>query len=284
MDWLLEDDNPGVRLRALRGLCDLPKEDEAVRAARQRVVEEFPLARDLTWMEKKGIVLIHNLTALAESGLSKEDLALGPVVDRLLDQPFDANCGDMMLLRALVMLGYAADERVKKRLRLMTEAQLPDGGWLCMHRLRKLKRVPKSCIKANMHALLLAGELSKCGILPDWRDALIGYFRKRNLFYRGDDPNRLVLDCTPGYRMIDVFFPIEFMRVGLPHLMEALAAAGAGTAPEFQEAWQRLESKYDSRGRLKLEGTMPKSYLEKERVGSPTKWGTLYAALAWKQR
>ncbi len=278
LNWLLEEDNPGVRLRALKDLCGLADSDERVIATRRLVIQSLPAARDLSWMKLKGQVLVYNLTALAESGLTRADLPVEPLVDRLLDQPFDVNCGEMMLLRALVMLGFAADERVQARILTMATKQLPDGGWLCLHRLDKLKRIPKSCIKANMHGLLLAGELHRRAIVPGWTEPLVNYFRRRRLFYRTDDPTRLVLDCSPGYRMVDVYIPIEFLRVGLTFLMAALAELDQRNTPEFQQAWELLESKKDTQGRVRLEGTLARSYLPRERVGQPTKWGTLYAS------
>jgi hypothetical protein len=86
--------------------------------------------------------------------------------------------------------------------------------------------------------------------------------------------------------MTDVFFPVEYFRVGLPLLLDALAVLGVGQAPEFHEAWKLLDEKKDQQGRILLEGTLPlnKSYLAKERVGKPSRWGTLYACLAWKNR
>ena len=65
-DWLLEEDNPGVRVRALTGLCDLPRDDKQVRAARRVVKQTLNAARDLSWMELKGLAPICNLTALAD--------------------------------------------------------------------------------------------------------------------------------------------------------------------------------------------------------------------------
>jgi hypothetical protein len=284
LDWLLEEDNPGVRVRALTGLCGLPQDHKDVKAARRLVTQTLHAAHDLSWMELKGLTLIYNLTALAESGLSRRDVRIGPVVKTLLAERFDAGCGDMMLLRALVMLGYADDRRVQERLAQMADVQLPDGGWLCLHRLNKMDRIPKSCIKAAMHGLLLAGELHKRGRTVPWSAELIDYFLRRRLFYRMGDPARLVLDSRPGRRMTDVHFPIEVMRVGLPVLLEAFAALGVGQARELQEAWRLLDEKSDEQGRLRLEGTLNKSYLPKERRGKPSKWATLYASLALKNR
>jgi hypothetical protein len=232
-----------------------------------------------------GQILVYNLTALAEMGLTREDVSIEPVVGRLLDQPFDANCADLMALRAMVMLGYGMDERVVERLKKMTSARLPDGGWLCLHRVNKMDRVPKSCIKVAMHGLLLAAELKKRGIEIAGTEQLLHYFLKRHLFYRMDRPDQWVLN-QPGRRMMDVFFPNEYFHVGLPLLLEALAVLGAGEAAELDEAWGFLDAKKDRQGKIPLEGTLPgnKAYLPKERVGSPSKWGTLYTYLAWKHR
>jgi hypothetical protein len=285
INWLLENDNPGVRVRTLVGLCSYPEDHPFVKEARQRVVQQLKSAHDLSWMALKGQILVYNLTALAEMGLSCEDVPIEPVVDRLLSQPFDANCADLMTLRALAMLGYANDNRMVERLKQMEDALLPDGGWICLHRVQKMERIPKSCIKVNMHGLLLAGELKKCGIEIHGAGELVHYFLKRRLFYRMDQPTKLVLN-QPGRRMTDAFFPNEYFHVGLPQLLEALAVLGVGKAAEFDEAWDLLAKKMDQQGKIPLEGTLPgnKAYLPKERVGKPSKWATLYAYLAWKNR
>lgn len=150
-----------------------------------------------------------------------------------------------------------------------------------MHRVRKMKKVPKSCMRAAMHGLLLAGELKKRGLYFNGNDRLIQYFLKRRLFYRTDNPTQVVVRG-----MNEVFFPIEYFRVGLPLLLEALSTLGRGKSLELQEAWNILEEKRDHQGRIILEGTLPlnKSYLPKERIGKPSKWATLYAYLAWKNK
>ncbi|MCE5322594.1 hypothetical protein LLG46_04665 [bacterium] len=282
LDWLLGEDNPGVRARTLTGLCDLPNDDKQVIEARKLVLETLDQARDLSWMENpRPTAPIRGLIALSESGLTRDYLDVDSVIDRF-QSPYDINCGDFQILRSLVMLGYGNDSRVQTWLAQVADAQLPDGGWLCLHRVNKMNRIPKSCIKANMHALLMASEMKKCGMHFLCVDGLIEYFLRRRLFYRMDNPQKLVLDVRPGYRMIDAYFPIEIQRVGLPHLLEALASLGVGQAPELQEAWDMLKAKQDEFGRVKLEGTLAKSYLPKERVGRPGKWVTLYTCLAQK--
>jgi hypothetical protein len=286
LNWLLEEDNPGVRVRALTGLCGYSPDHQEVMASRRLVVQTLPAARDLSWGDLKGQVLTYNLTALAESGLIHTDVPVETVADKVLSQPFDANCGELMALRALVMLGYGRDPRIEERLARLREVQLPDGGWLCLHRVNKIKKVPKSCIRAAMHGLLFFAELKRAGLHAGGAESLIDYFLRRRVFYRTDDPTQLVLNDPPGRRMTDVFFPIEYFRVGLPVLLEAFAVLGVGEAPELCEAWQLLDAKVDAQGRVLLEGTLPRKtcYLPKERVGKPSKWATLYACLAWKNR
>jgi len=284
LSWLLEEDAPGVRVRALTGLCGYAQEHREVTAARHLVIQTLPAASDLSWMEMKGQIVTYNLMALAESGLTCRDVRVEMAAEKLLSQPFDANCGDLMALRALVMLGYGNDPRIGERLARLQEVQLPDGGWLCLHRVRKMRRVPKSCIRAAMHGLLLFAELKRAGLHVSGDRQLIGYFLRRRLFYRTDDPTQLVLNDHPGRRMTDVFFPTEYFRVGLPVLLDAFALLGTGEAPELGEAWRLLDEKVDANGRVLLEGTLPlnKAYLPKEKVGRPSKWATLYACLAWR--
>ena len=138
LDWLLEDDNPGVRVRVLTGLCGHPQDHPEVVSARRLVVQTLPAGRDLSWIEMKGQTLTYHLTALAESGLTCEDIPLETAVDNVLSQPFDANCGELMALRAQVTLGYGHDPRLGERLAKLREVQLPDGGWLCLHRVHKI--------------------------------------------------------------------------------------------------------------------------------------------------
>jgi len=284
LNWLLEDNNPGVSVRTLTELCGFSENHKKVKAARQLVVSSLEAAKDLSWMALKGQIIVYNLTALAESGLTRKDIKIDSVVDKILSMPFDIGCGDLMALRAMVMLGYGNNPKVKKCLAQMKSDQLPDGGWLCLHRVRKMKKIPKSCIRAAIHGLLCISELKKRGVIYDGTEELTAYFLKRRLFYRMDNPKQLVLNRRPGRRMTDVFFPSEYFHIGLPLLLDSLVTLGVGKSLELQKAWDLLDEKKDAQGKILLEGTLPlsKSYLQKERVGKPSKWGTFYAYSAWK--
>lgn len=72
-----------------------------------------------------------------------------------------------MLLRSLVKLGYANEPVILKIINELKNNILPDNGFLCLHRLSKLKYTPKSCYKANLHALLFLAETHKIGLECD---------------------------------------------------------------------------------------------------------------------
>jgi hypothetical protein len=103
LDSLSEEHNPGARLRTLVELCGLPADDAGGDAAHELVVRTLLTAHCLPWMDGSGIKPVDSLAALAEYGLAREDVRLGPVVDRRFSVPSDANCGAYMLRRALVM-------------------------------------------------------------------------------------------------------------------------------------------------------------------------------------
>lgn len=285
VQWLLGGDNPAVRYRTLTELLDVPAGDARAVLAKKDAMCWLPQAADTAWMTTdQGLRLRYNLLALAECGLTNLDIDLSAALARLQTAPFDSACGDALLLRALAALGCIDEPIVQGWLSGFAQSMLPDGGFLCLHRLGSMKYMPKSCIKANMHALLMLAELKRHGFEAFYAGSLLSYFLRRRVFYRSDKPAALVLNCMQGKRMTDNFFPAEVMRVGLPQLMYAIAVLGAGRAPELDSAWELLESKRDDCGRYMLEGTMPYSYLPKERVGRSGKWVTLYALLAQKYK
>ncbi len=201
-----------------------------------------------------------------------------------LDTMFDCNCGDFMLLTALIKLGFTDNEVILRIIDNINKHLLPDGGFLCLHRVDKLKYIPKSCYKANLHALMFLAECHKCEIKTNFQQSLIEYFFNRNLFYKSTDNSTLVLNCREGWRTIDTFYPFEVMRVGIQNVVEAFCALGYGNDVRLNEAWDILNSYKDNEGKINLAGTLTKSYLPKEKVGKPSKWVTLHALLAEKQR
>lgn len=195
----------------------------------------------------------------------------------------------MLLLRGIVKIGYSDDERVRELLKKVLGKQLPDGGFIC-ERVRSkdkyARSFPKACYKASICTLLLCAELVLNGyrLNKELKENLVGYFLKRNVFFKITEPDKLVLDGRAGWRPIDNFYPFEPMRIGLPPIICALSVLGYGNHPALEYGWRRMEQKQDEQGRLILEGTLAKQPFSVGRVGSPNKWLTLYRELAFIRR
>ena len=279
INWLLEENNPAIVYRTRTEILD---EKADITASKEWIFGKLPE----NWHEQSGLWYIYYITALAECGLKYGDIApkcLKKAFDGL-DSVFDGGCGDFMLLRALVKLGCGDNDTVRRAIEKSSAHILPDGGFLCLHRLDKLKYTPKSCYKANLHALLFAAEYKKNNIECPFTDKLTEYFWNHNIFYRTDDKNTLVLNARPSWRTVDIFYPFEVMRVGIQNVIEALSALSYGNDKRLNGAWDMLNVCKDASGKVLLGGTLTKSYLPKERVGKPSKWATFYMVLAEKER
>ena len=279
IQWLLEDNNPAVKYRTITEILGETADKEPVIAWLNKSLPD-----DRT--ERKGLWSVYYLTAFAECGLSFDDVPLTKEALKSYGDisNFEHGCGDYMLLRALVCLGLANEPDIANVISKLLDKQLPDGGFLCLHRLDKMKRIPKSCVKVNMLALMFCAECKKKGIPVDIEKSLLDYFWKHNIFYKSDDPKTLILNAREGWRSIDAFYPFEVMRVGLQNIVESFCALGYGNDPRLQEAWSILKNKKTADGKYVLNGTLTKSYLPKERVGKPSKWVTFYVLLAEKER
>ena len=273
IDWLLSDGNPAVSYRTHTEII-------GNRTDKAPVIEWAQALLPDGWQDQKGLWSTYYLTAVAECGLRHDDLPMDIMKAVDFGHPFGHSCGDFMRLRALVMLGLADLPEITHIIENLQKAQLPDGGFLCRGRLRKLSYQSKSCAKANLHALLCCAEAKKKGIKLGIEAALIDYFWQHRLFYKKIAPDKLMLDGRAGWRNIDTFHPFEPMRVGLHNVIEALCALGYGHDDRLDTAWTLLHAKADRQGRYPLEGTLTKSYLPKARVGKPSEWVTFYAELA----
>ncbi len=278
-EWLLEDNNPAVKYRTQKELLNQNADKNVVV---NWILEKLPTS----WYETNGLWYRYYIVALAECGLSKEDIEpqnFAKAFDEL-NNKLEWSCADFMLLTSLLKLGFQEHETIKRVIAEWSKYSLPDGGFLCAHRLKKFDYVPKSCYKANLHALLFVAECNKHNMEINFAKSLIDYFVNRNIFYRTTDENRLVLDERIGWRTVDTFYPFEVMRVGLQNVLEAFSSLGYGMNACLSNAWEIIDNNKDDMGRVLLQGTLTKSYLPKEKVGKASKWATFYTLLAEKQR
>lgn len=294
LEWLLEDENPAVRFRAAAE-AGLPGQDPLARTVWEMSAVRKMLARQNSagvWEHTEREYGVHTslryLTACAEFGLRRDTRldAAAVYAARFLEEKEDAplnqdysGCSDALLLRALVMLGYADLPAVGGLVERYAARQLWDGGFMCRRLLAK-KPGRKGCYKATVAALLLAAECKRARRELPQTHKLVEYFLGRDVFFSSDDADKLLLDGRPGWRAIDNFFPAESMRYGLAQIMAALAALGAGSHPALEKGWRLLESKKTAAGRWTLEGTLTQQPCSFGKVGQENKWVTLYAWMA----
>jgi len=276
VQWLLEDKNPAVQYRTR---MELLHEDTDKSAAAAFIGKKLPA----DWQNTKGLWYTYWLTAIAECGLQHADVPMdADRAVRLCADGFANGCTDFMHLRALVMLGLGEHPIVQHTIDNLQA--LPDGGFLCDMKLKKRKDIPKSCAKANIHALLFCAEAKKKNIALPITDPLLEYFWAHRIFYRLSAPDVLMLDGREGWRAVDTFHPMETMRIGLHNIVEAFCALGYGKDERLAHAWALLDAKTMEDGKVPLDGTLTKSYLPKETVGKPSKWVTFYTLLAKNAR
>lgn len=296
-DWLLEESNPAIRYRTL---ANIKREAniELMKKAYDAVWEDKAILRMLQRQDGNGLwemdrakygsfLSLRYLTAFAEYGLTRDprlDRAVQKALEELsvtvADDP--SGCATPLVLRALVMLGYHENTQVCGLIQTFSSAQLYDGGFMCKRLLCK-KPQRKSCYKASLAALLLYAECKKKEIIIDNTEMLVDYFLRRDVFYSS---NKTVMfnEGRHGWRYIDNFFPVEPMRIGLPLIVEALAALGAGNDAAVMEAWSLLQEKGDTNGRYPLEGTLTRQPCSFGPVGKANKWVTYYALLAQAEK
>lgn len=284
IQWLLDDSNPAVKYRAQTELLDIPKENEEVKQTYKALLESELLKSAMALFDVgKDFSDSHAFSALAEYGLTREDVDINRYVDRhITNTNFRDGCGEGFLLRNLVALGYAEHPAIKNELPLALSEQQSDGGFPCISNNPKIKKpgvAHKSCFQMTVSYLLLAAELEKKDIEYPQTKGIIGYFLGRDILYRHDDPNRFVQDCHAS-----TFHPPVCTRIGLHMILCALSTLGEGNTPACKRAWDLLDARCGGDGKYTLDGSLTKPYIKIERPGKPSKWVTFYALLAEKER
>ena len=223
IDWLLETSNPAIEYRTKNELLDEETNNP-------KVIDWINGILPTDWKNTKGLWLIYYYTAIAECRISGSEFGIkkNEITNYPKNKPFEYGCGDYMLLRALIMLGFEDVLRNIGIIERLNDRQLSDGGFLCLHRLNKYENMPKSCVKCNNLALLFLSECKKRKISTPIEKNLLQYYWKHKLFYKSTDLSLLILNAREGWRTIDTFHPFEVMRVGLQNIVEAFCVLGYG--------------------------------------------------------
>ena len=222
------------------------------------------------------------ILGFAEWGLTRVDIGEdidGEVFALIESTGFKMLCGEPLLLRNLVKLGYGREEIVKKEIDSVLGLIQEDGGFRCISTNKKIndpRKPHKSCARLTVEYLLLAAELHLLGYRPACEEALTHYFTKRNIFYRTDDMKTPMVDV-----MLGTFYPPDPIKIGAHQILYALRVLGCAPESEAMRAgYNALNQHRLENGRYVLTASKSVPAFKAGNIGEENKWVTLYAYMA----
>ena len=283
LTWLLEEENPETRLRTLKEYEKLPDDDERVVECKKRLLQSKIYERGLKKLRTdKPWAKYDAILGFAEWGLTRADIGEdidGEVFALIESTGFKMLCGEPLLLRNLVKLGYAQEEIVKNEIDSVLGLIKEDGGFGCISTNKKIndpKKPHKSCARLTVEYLLLAAELHLLGCGAACEEALAHYFTKRNIFYRTDDMKTPMVDV-----MLGTFYPPDPIKIGAHQIVYALRVLGCAPESEAMRAgYSVLDRHRLANGRYVLTASKSVPAFKVGNVGEENKWVTLYACMA----
>lgn len=293
LDWLLAEDNPGVRYLVLRDLLDCPPEDETLRAARVAAHASGPIAAVLAAMADEGYWVepgpgyypkyqgtVWSIILLAQLGASYR---LDPRIQRacryLLDHALTeggqftvsgapagtADCLQGNLCAALLDLG-CDDPRLATAFDWMARSVTGDGiapatDRQAAERYYAGKCGPVFACGSNNKLPCAWGGIKVMLALGKWPAALRTPAINRAIqtgidFLLGVDPALAEYPCGYAGKPSGNWWKFGFPVFYVTDLLqnvEALAALGLGHDPRLQNALTAIQNKQDDQGRWALE-------------------------------
>lgn len=282
LNWLLEDSTPEVKLRTLKEYLGLPDDHERVILAKEALIKSKIYARTLKKLKQdKKWSKFDSIMTFAEWGLLRSDLGkeFDEEVWNLIDTyGFQLMCGEPMLLRNLVKLGYYEEPVIKNEIEQKLSLIKDDGGFGCISTNKKMnnpKKEHKSCARFTAEYLMLIAELHLQKIPNNCEELIKSYFTKRNIFYRTDD---MITPMVPV--MLEAFYPPDPIKVGCHTILYSLKVLGCDLESEPMQAGLEVLDRYRLEdGRYLLSGTKSVPAFKAGAVGEANKWITLYAYL-----
>lgn len=283
LEWLLEEKTPEVRLRTLKEYEKRPEDDEEVAECKKLLLQSKVYERGLKKLRTdKPWAKYDAIMAFAEWGLTRDDIGKdidGEVFALIESTGFKMLCGEPLLLRNLVKLGYGREETVKNEIDSVLSLIKEDGGFGCISTNKKINhpnKPHKSCARLTVEYLLLASELRLAGEPAECEGALAHYFTKRNIFYRTDDMKTPMVDV-----MLGTFYPPDPIKIGAHQILYALRVLGCEPDSEAMQAGYEVLNRHRlETGRYILTASKSVPAFKAGNVGEENKWVTLYAYMA----
>ncbi len=307
--WLLEENEPSIRYKTLTELLDYPNDHEDVISAKKKVADCKNVERIFAKRDERGLFLhkpeyygnwttFTHLTILCELGITGDDPRIWPIADwiltpgddkieyfvqkefgyaYILDEANLGSCGQVKFLSTLVRLGYLDDPRVAGMIDVFVDKVRFDGGYLCKWKKSRHKsRQPKSCIAASVPALYLYSVLPESYRIGEKYDALINYFKSRNMIYSKAEPGKIIVDTRLA------LFDGSLSQILM--IAYAMCKLGLGNIPQMNDVWDILKNKPHTDDKYILEASNAKKAILMDKPGQLNKWVTFYMMVLQKAK
>jgi len=264
--WLLEEDQPGIRLRTLTELLGRPSSDAEVRAARNQAASVgWPaeiLARRTPgagWSDgtspyrPKYVSTNWMMLILSDLGVTREHPAVEDACEYWMERMAAKNggvggnskgnqhyCLAANMARALIRFGYTDDSRVRATLDWLVGIADPKGGWSCFGLSRNLDSWEAMSAFAAYPRTKWSPEMRSCV------EKAAEYFLSRELHRQG-------ARYPPWYR---THYPVHYyydLLVGL----DFMTRLGYANDPRLGYAASWLRSRRRADGTWNLDAVHP---------------------------
>ncbi len=313
-DWLLEKDNPSVRLLALTDILDLPESDGLVMGARRAIMQTglVPQLLDLqtpegAWDEAdrfyhakyKGTVW--QLITLAEYWADPSDARVRAACEFILTHSQDVESGGFSVHRdathgggrhrevipcltgnmvwSLIRLGFLNDQRVQRGIDWITTYQRFDDGEGDVPTGWPYDKAEPCWGKHTCHMGAVKALKALADIPDDQRSKAVSDTIDEGVEYLLKHhlfkrSHDLTKVSKPGWKRFG--FPLMY-QTDVLEILDILARLGC-TDDRVHEAIDLVCSKQTDEGRWLLENSFNgKTWLDVEQKGAPSKWITLRA-------
>ncbi len=315
VDWLLEENNPSVRYFALTDLLERASSDNAVKAAKVKIMEVGPVPKILSkqnvggyWMgsdkfyssKYKGAVW--QLIILAELGADGDDVRVRKACEFILEYSQDSESGGFSIWHSvrkgggrhsgvipcltgnmvwsLIKLGYLDDPRVEKGIDWITTYQRFDDGISSRPKGWPYDKTAGSCFgnhSCHMGVVKTLKAMAEIPVIKRSQNTKVTIRKAVDYLLKHHIFKR-------SHDLTRVSRP-GWLRFGFPLMYQddVLEILGILTRlgykdERMQEAVDLVVSKQDAEGRWKLENTFNgRFHTNIETKGKPSKWITLNA-------
>ena len=302
IEWLLSDENPSVKLWALKDLLDTPENDTQISHTRALIGQQQIVKKIFSLQNEKGYWgapkklwgynnTVFQLLLLSELGVERNSLIKKAVEHVQKFQFTDGSfnyakrkkkyatndfCLTAIILKCLLLFGYT-DSGVREALDFLVTSE---GNWVCdYYPLEKEKVIPQTCYMGGIKVLAAFAKLPPSLVTADISNIIKKntevYLENRIYWYRKDKTGKRVKKPSWTKFAYPLFWQSDALEV-LDVLTELKIRD-----ERMNDTLELVKSKQVD-GTWILERTFPKPGVL-EKVGQPSRWITLRALRVLKR-